>query len=91
MPDASGASRDRPKPSRPKTPKPSPKPSEDRKPGLGPSRTPPAPPASPSASPSRTPDVPKASETPLVPLPRPTLTLPGGGVLPDPGPLTSNG
>ncbi|MFE1878390.1 lytic transglycosylase domain-containing protein [Streptomyces diastatochromogenes] len=91
VPDASGESRDRPKPSRPKTPKPSPKPSEDRKPTPGPSRTPSAPPASPSASPSRTPDVPKASETPLVPLPRPTLTLPGGGVLPDPGPLTSNG
>jgi membrane-bound lytic murein transglycosylase B len=91
VPDAPAEVRDRPKPPSPKTPKPSPKPSEDRKPGPGPSRRPSAPPASPSASPSRTPDVPKASETPLVPLPEPTLTLPGGGVLTDPGPLTSNG
>ncbi|MGW2748780.1 hypothetical protein ACWC5O_42575, partial [Streptomyces sp. NPDC001450] len=90
-PDASGATRDRPEPSRPKTPKHSPKPSDDRKPGPGPSRAPSTPPAAPSPSPSRTPAVPKASQTPLVPLPDPTLTLPGGGALPDPGPLTSNG
>ncbi len=89
VPPAAATPRDRPEPSRPKTPKPSPKPSDDRKQGPGPSRTPSTPPAAPS--PSRTPDVPKASETPLVPLPEPTLTLPGGGVLPDPGPLTSNG
>ncbi|WP_311318848.1 hypothetical protein [Streptomyces sp. PanSC9] len=43
--------------------------------------------SSPSASPKA--DVPKESETPLVPVPEPTLTLPGGGVLPDAGPLTT--
>ncbi|MFG3015240.1 lytic transglycosylase domain-containing protein [Streptomyces cinerochromogenes] len=91
VPDASGGSRaDRPKPSRPTTAKPSPKPSEDRKPGPHPSRTPSAPPASPSPAPSRKPDVPKESQTPLVPVPEPTLPLPGGGVLPDAGPLTSD-
>ncbi|MEU2711927.1 lytic transglycosylase domain-containing protein [Streptomyces sp. NPDC007205] len=92
VPDASGVSRsDRPKPSRPKRPKPSPtKPSDDRKPGPGPSRTPSTPPASPSPSPSpsRTAGVPKASPTAPVPVPEPALTLPGGGVLPDTGPLT---
>ncbi|MEU2929885.1 lytic transglycosylase domain-containing protein [Streptomyces sp. NPDC007251] len=92
VPDASGGSRsDRPKPSHPKKPKPSPTtPSDDRKPGPGPSRTPSTPPASPSPapSPSRTAGVPKASQTPPVPVPEPTLTLPGGGVLPDAGPLT---
>ncbi|MEU9477462.1 lytic transglycosylase domain-containing protein [Streptomyces sp. NPDC048191] len=82
-------SRDRPKPSRPKAPKPSPKPSDDRKPGPAPSRTPSTPPASPSPGPSPTADVPKASGTPLVPVPEPAVTLPGGGVLPDPGPLTT--
>ncbi|WBO69149.1 lytic transglycosylase domain-containing protein [Streptomyces camelliae] len=90
VPDASTGSRpDRPKPSRPQRPKPSPsKPSEDRKPGPGPSRTPSAPPASPSPSPSPTAGAPKASGAPPVPVPEPTLTLPGGGVLPDAGPLT---
>ncbi|MER7837903.1 lytic transglycosylase domain-containing protein [Streptomyces sp. NPDC096040] len=90
VPDASDGSRSgRPKPSRPKTPKHSPsKPSDDRKQGPGPSRTPSTPPASPSPSPSPTAGVPKASHTPLVPVPEPTLTLPGGGVLPDAGPLT---
>ncbi|MGW0886364.1 lytic transglycosylase domain-containing protein [Streptomyces sp. NPDC002671] len=90
VPDASAGSRsDRPKPSRPQRPKPAPsKPSDDRKPSPGPSRTPSTPPASPSPSPSRTAGVPKASGTPLVPVPEPTLTLPGGGVLPDAGPLT---
>ncbi|MGW0771307.1 lytic transglycosylase domain-containing protein [Streptomyces sp. NPDC002676] len=90
VPDASaGSPSDRLKPSRPQRPKPSPsKPSDDRKPSPGPSRTPSAPPASPSPSPSRTAGVPKASGTPLVPVPEPTLTLPGGGVLPDAGPLT---
>ncbi|MFG2353280.1 lytic transglycosylase domain-containing protein [Streptomyces sp. NPDC048521] len=89
VPDASVESPDRPKPSRPKTPK-TPKtpakPSDD-KPGPGPSRTPSAPPASPSPAPSRTAEVPKASHTPLVPVPAPTLTLSGGGVLPDAEPL----
>ncbi|WP_330342744.1 lytic transglycosylase domain-containing protein [Streptomyces sp. NBC_00557] len=90
VPDASGGSRsDRPAPARPKRPKPSPsKPSDDRKPTPGPSRTPSAPPASPSPGPSRTASVPKASPTPPVPVPEPTLTLPGGGVLPGTGPLT---
>ncbi|MEU1400976.1 lytic murein transglycosylase [Streptomyces sp. NPDC005728] len=90
VPDASAESRDRPKPSRPNTPKPTPKPSDDRKPGPGPSRNPATPSASPSPAPSRTADVPEESRTPLVPVPEPTLTLPGGGVLPDAGPLTSN-
>jgi hypothetical protein len=84
VPDASAGVRDRPKPSRPKTPKPSPRPSEDRKPG--PSHTPSAPPASPAPSPTAA--APKPSRTPSVPVPAPTLTLPGG-VLPDVGPLTS--
>ncbi|MEU6097666.1 lytic transglycosylase domain-containing protein [Streptomyces sp. NPDC047079] len=90
VPDASENFRsDRPKPSRPKRPKPSPTtPSDDRKPGPGPSRTPSTPPASPSPSPSPTADLPKASHTPPVPVPEPTLTLPVGGVLPDAGPLT---
>ncbi|MFF7189392.1 lytic transglycosylase domain-containing protein [Streptomyces sp. NPDC008222] len=86
VPDASAGSR----PDRPKRPKPSPpKPSDDRKPGPGPSRTPSTPPASPSSSPSPKAGVPKQSGTPLVPVPEPTLTLPGGGVLPDAGPLTT--
>ncbi|MEV5797764.1 lytic transglycosylase domain-containing protein [Streptomyces collinus] len=92
VPDASGESRDRPKPSRPKTskpsPKPSPKPSEDREPDPGPSRTPATPPASPSPTPSRSADVPQEPQTPAVPVPAPTLTLPGGGVFSDTGPLT---
>jgi hypothetical protein len=90
VPDASDGSRsDRPAPSRPKRPKPSPsKPSGDRTPGPGPARTSSAPPASPSPGPSRTGSVPEASPTPPVPVPVPTLTLPGGGVLPDAGPLT---
>ncbi|MEU6770168.1 lytic transglycosylase domain-containing protein [Streptomyces sp. NPDC046759] len=89
VPDMSAGSRsDRPKPSRPKRPKPSPsKPSDDRKPGPGPSRTP-APPASSSPGPSPTAFVPKASATPLVPVPEPAPTLPGGGVPPGTGPLT---
>ncbi|MFJ5533408.1 lytic transglycosylase domain-containing protein [Streptomyces sp. NPDC093261] len=89
VPDASAGSRsDPPKPSRPKSPKPSPTtPSDDRKPGPGPSRTLSTPPASPSPRPSRTAGVPSPSGTPL-PVPEPTLTLPGGGVLPDAGPLT---
>ncbi|ANP50408.1 hypothetical protein AVL59_12965 [Streptomyces griseochromogenes] len=91
VPDAPAGSRDRPKPSRPKAPKPSPKPSQDRRPGPEASRTPSAPPASSSPAPSRTAGAPKESETPQVPVPRPTLTLPGGGVLPDAGPLTGNG
>ncbi|MEV5386525.1 lytic transglycosylase domain-containing protein [Streptomyces sp. NPDC052721] len=93
VPDASEGSRaQRPgPPSRPPAAKPSPKPSQDRKPGPGPSRTPSAPPASPSPTPSHEPDAPLESQTPLVPVPEPTLTLPGGGVLPDAGPLTSDG
>jgi membrane-bound lytic murein transglycosylase B len=91
VPDASGGSRpDRPKPARPKQPKPSaPKPSHDPKPGPGPSRTPSTAPASVSPSTSPTAGVPKASHTPPVPVPAPTLTLPGGGVLPDVGQLTT--
>lgn len=89
VPDASGGSRsDRPKPSRPKNPR-SPKPSDDRKPGPGPSHTPSAPPASLTPSPSPKAGVPTESGPPLVPVPEPTLTLPGGGVLPDAGPLTT--
>ncbi|MES4891744.1 lytic transglycosylase domain-containing protein [Streptomyces sp. NPDC096012] len=91
VPDASAGSRpDRPKPSRPKKPKPSaPKPSHGPKPGPGPSRTPSTPPASPSPGPSVEAGVPEESGTPLVPAPEPTLTLPGGGVLPDVGQLTT--
>ncbi|MGW5481882.1 lytic transglycosylase domain-containing protein [Streptomyces sp. NPDC004008] len=86
VPDASDGSRS----GRPKRPKPSPpKPSDDRKPVPGPSRTPSTPPASPSDSPSPKAGLPKQSGTPLVPAPEPTLTLPGGGVLPDAGPLTT--
>jgi len=97
VPDASDGSRpDRPEESRPKRPKPSPsepsepsEPSDDRKPGPGPSRTPSMPPTSSSPGPSPKAGVPKESGTPLVPVPEPTLTLPGGGVLPDAGPLTT--
>ncbi|WP_243769362.1 lytic transglycosylase domain-containing protein [Streptomyces cyanogenus] len=92
VPDASGGSRaQRPRPSRPTTAKPSPQPPRDRKPGPGPSRTPSAPPASPSPTPSREPHAPTGSQTPPIPVPEPTLTLPGGGELPGPGPLTSDG
>ncbi|MER6036083.1 MULTISPECIES: lytic transglycosylase domain-containing protein [unclassified Streptomyces] len=94
VPDASDGSRaDWPEPSRPKRPKPSPsKPSDDRKPGPGPSRSPSMPPTSSSPSPPPRPGVPKETRTPLVPVPEPTLTLPGGGVLPDARPLiTDNG
>ncbi|MEU4038831.1 lytic transglycosylase domain-containing protein [Streptomyces collinus] len=91
VPDASDGSRpDRPEPSRPKRPQPSPsKPSDDRKPGPGPSHTPSMPPTSSSPSPSPKAGIPKESGTPLIPVPEPTLTLPGGGVLPDAGPLTT--
>ncbi|EST34789.1 hypothetical protein M878_08945 [Streptomyces roseochromogenus subsp. oscitans DS 12.976] len=90
VPDAPAGSRagsrDQPKTSRPKAPEPSPKPSQDRQPGRpGPSRTPSAPPASPSPAPSRTAHAPEESGMPQVPVPEPTLTLPGGGVLPVPG------
>ncbi|MFJ5560547.1 lytic transglycosylase domain-containing protein [Streptomyces sp. NPDC093250] len=86
VPDASDGSRsDRPKPSRPEKPKAS----DDRKPDPGPSRTPSTSPTSPSPSPSPKAGIPKESGTPLVPVPEPTLTLPGGGVLPDAGPLTT--
>ncbi|MGV9249950.1 lytic transglycosylase domain-containing protein [Streptomyces sp. NPDC003697] len=87
MPDAFDGSRsERPETSRPK---PSPrKPSGDRKAGPGPSRTPSTPPTSPSPSPSPRAGLPKESGAPLVPVPEPTLTLPGG-VLPDAGPLTT--
>ncbi|MGW3209631.1 lytic transglycosylase domain-containing protein [Streptomyces sp. NPDC001135] len=95
VPDApagSGAeSPDRPKPSRPKAPTPSPRPSKDRGPGPGPSHKPPAPPAPPSPAPSRTAAVPQESGAPPLPVPRPALTLPGGGVLPDAGPVTGDG
>ncbi|WP_394815975.1 lytic transglycosylase domain-containing protein [Streptomyces gibsoniae] len=91
VPDASVGSRsDRPKPSSPKRPKPAPpKPSNDRKPGTGPSRTPSTPPTSPSPDPSPKAGAPQESGKPLIPVPEPTLTLPGGGVLPDAGPLTT--
>lgn len=92
VPDASGGSRPgRPKPSHPKRPKPPspPKPSDDRKPGPGPSRTPSTAPASSAPGPSPKARVPQQSRAPLVPVPEPTLTLPGGGVLPDAGPLTT--
>ncbi|MET8583544.1 lytic transglycosylase domain-containing protein [Streptomyces collinus] len=97
VPDASGGSpSDRPEPSGPKKPKASPskpskpsKPSDDRKPAPGPSRTPSAPPVSPAPGPSATAGLPRASGTPLVPVPVPTLTLPGGGVLPGAGQLTT--
>ncbi|MGW3357197.1 lytic transglycosylase domain-containing protein [Streptomyces bungoensis] len=94
VPDASGGLRsDRPASSRPKRPEPAPskppKPSDGRKPAPGPSRTPSAPPAAPAPGPSPTAVVPTESGTPLVPVPVPTLTLPGGGVLPDAGPLTT--
>ncbi|MEU9924947.1 lytic murein transglycosylase [Streptomyces griseoluteus] len=97
VPDASGgAPSDRPEPSGPKKPKPSPskssKPresSDDRKPAPGPSRTPSAPPAPSAPAPSPTAGPPKASGTPLVPVPVPTLTRPGGGVLPSAGQLTT--
>ncbi|MGW1004115.1 lytic transglycosylase domain-containing protein [Streptomyces sp. NPDC002520] len=86
VPDVSDGSRS----DRPKRPKPSPpKPSDDRKPSPGPSRTPSAPPTSPSPGPSPEAGVPEESRTPLVPVPEPTLTLPGGGVLSDTGPLTT--
>ncbi|WP_261340737.1 lytic transglycosylase domain-containing protein [Streptomyces fodineus] len=91
VPDASDEPQDRPKPARPKASKPSPEPSHHRKPGPGPTRTPSAPPASPSPAPSREPGAPRESQPPLVPLPAPTLTLPGGGVLPGAGALTSDG
>ena len=84
---------DRPEPSRPSAPKPAPKPSK-RKPGTvtgAPSRAPSAPPAAPSPSPTPTVDAPKETEGPLIPVPAPTLPLPGGDVLPDAGPLTRNG
>ncbi|MFD9098528.1 lytic transglycosylase domain-containing protein [Streptomyces collinus] len=94
VPDASGGSPSgRPEPSGPKKPEPSPskpsKPSDERKPAPGPSRTPSAPPASPAPGPSATAGLPKASGTPLVPVPVPTLTLPGGGALPGAGQLTT--
>ncbi|MEV6839007.1 lytic transglycosylase domain-containing protein [Streptomyces sp. NPDC051133] len=90
VPDASAGSRsDRPEPSRPKRPKPSPsKPSDEREPGPRPSRKAPTPPASPSPGPSGTAGVPNPSGTSPVPVPEPALTPPGGGVLPDAGPLT---
>ena len=88
VPDAATGSRsDRTKPSRQQRPKPSPpRSSHDRKAVPGPSPTSSAPPASPSPSPSPAAGVPKASGTPLVPVPEPTLPLPGGGLLPDAGP-----
>lgn len=90
VPDAPAASGARPEPSRPKAPEPSPRPSDDRRPGRpGPSRTPSAPPASPSPAPSHTVAAPTESGTPPVPVPEPTLTLPGGGVLSDTAPLTT--
>ncbi|MGW3244374.1 lytic transglycosylase domain-containing protein [Streptomyces sp. NPDC001070] len=87
VPDASDGSRSvQPKPSRPKRQKPSPpEPSDDRKPGTGPSRMPSTSPTSPSPRPSLGAGVPEESATPLLPLPVPTLTLPGGGVLPGAG------
>ncbi|MGW2418646.1 lytic transglycosylase domain-containing protein [Streptomyces sp. NPDC001709] len=90
VPDASGEPQDRPKPAHPKASKPSPEPSHARKPAPARTHTPSAPPASPSPTPSPSPGAPKASEPPPVPLPAPTLPLPGG-VLPDPGALTSGG
>ncbi|MGW7817569.1 lytic transglycosylase domain-containing protein [Streptomyces puniciscabiei] len=94
VPDAvAGSGADRPEPSHakaPKTPKASaPKPPGSREPGPGPSRTPSAPAPSPSPTPSRTAAAPVESATPVIPVPGPTLTLPGGGVLPDAGPLTT--
>ncbi|MFJ9862877.1 lytic transglycosylase domain-containing protein [Streptomyces sp. NPDC101165] len=82
VPDRPSEARDRPEPSRPSTPKPAPKPS-DRRPATGaPSHTPSTPPASPSPGPSPTAGAPKETEGPLIPVPAPTLTLTGGGVLP---------
>ncbi|MGW7383129.1 lytic transglycosylase domain-containing protein [Streptomyces sp. NPDC054794] len=91
VPDASDGSRsDRTKRPKPSSPKPSsPKPSDDRKTGPDPSRTPSTSTTSPSPGPSPKAGVPKESGTARVPLPEPTLTLPGGGVLPDAGPLTT--
>ncbi|MFF4571933.1 lytic murein transglycosylase [Streptomyces sp. NPDC001410] len=83
VPDRPAEARHRPEPSHPSTPKPAPKPS-DREPGTGaPSRAPSTRPVSPSPSPSPTAEAPKGTKGPLIPVPAPTLTLPGGGVLPD--------
>ncbi|MFE1311487.1 lytic transglycosylase domain-containing protein [Streptomyces sp. NPDC058755] len=83
VPDRPAEARHRPEPSHPSTPKPAPKPS-DREAGTGaPSHAPSAPPTSPSPSPSPTAEAPKETKGPLIPVPAPTLTLPGGGVLPD--------
>ncbi len=87
VPDASAGSRPvRPKPSGPKRQKLAPpKPSGDRKPSTGPSRMPSTSPTAPSPRPSLATGVPKASATPMVPVPELTLSLPGGGVLPEVG------
>ncbi|MGJ5752489.1 lytic transglycosylase domain-containing protein [Streptomyces puniciscabiei] len=94
VPDAAGGSRaDLPKSSRAKAPKntesSSPKPTGSREPAPGPSRTPPAPAPSPTPTPSRTAAAPTRPATPVIPVPEPTLTLPGGGALPGAGPLTT--
>ncbi|MEU6542756.1 lytic transglycosylase domain-containing protein [Streptomyces sp. NPDC046859] len=94
VPDvSSGSGSGRPKPSRSEKPKPSspksPKSPDDRKPGPGPSHASSPPPPSPSPSPSPEAGVPEESGTPLVPVPEPTLTPPGVGVLRDAGPLTT--
>ncbi|MER6125570.1 lytic transglycosylase domain-containing protein [Streptomyces sp. NPDC001795] len=75
----------RPKPSRPSRPKPSPQPSGS---GAGPSHKPSTPPPVPSPTPS--PTTTGSTAEPVLPVPAPSVGLPGG-VLTGVGPLTSNG
>ncbi|WNM31139.1 lytic transglycosylase domain-containing protein [Streptomyces sp. Li-HN-5-11] len=91
VPDLPGDRPARPKaPTRPApSPKATAKPSGHRPPSARPSRKPSAPQPSPSPAPSHSGGGVPATAGPQLPLPAPTVTLPGGGGLPDPGPLTS--
>ncbi|MET8243847.1 lytic transglycosylase domain-containing protein [Streptomyces sp. NPDC005202] len=90
VPDGGAASSARPDRSRSSaSTKPAPKPSGHRPPGASPSRTPSTRPPSPSPTPSRTAAA-EATDEPRLPVPEPSLTLPGTGGLPGAGPLTSN-
>ncbi|WP_055494590.1 lytic transglycosylase domain-containing protein [Streptomyces sp. TP-A0356] len=87
VPDPPAESPSRPRPSRPNSPRPTPKPSG--RPSTAPSGTPSAPAPVPSPTPSRTVGATQEPQGTLLPVPAPSVTVPGG-ILPHPGPLTSN-
>ncbi|MBA8975753.1 lytic transglycosylase domain-containing protein [Streptomyces calvus] len=73
------------------SPSPAPKPAPSARPDTAPTRAPSAPPASPAPTRSRPADDPAPADGTGLPVPAPAPVVPDGGLLPEDGPLTSNG